>query len=278
MVDLSRQYSPETWDVYERLGRSLDPSGPDVLFEVADRYLAAGCRIVDAGCRDAAHLVRLVGARARATGVGVDPVARHLAMARDTVAASGLGGRIELVLGTLEGAGRPAGSADLMWCRDTIEQVVALEEFLAAAARLLAPAGRMIIYTNLVTDRLEPGEVAMMRRHFGVVLANVDKRRLLNAYRAAGLVLQETVVVGSQWREWAEERTQPVSRALLQLSRLRRQRDEIVAERGLDLYEHVEANLHWLLFQFLGKFEPVVHVLRRSRCRRTTSGAQGSTA
>jgi SAM-dependent methyltransferase len=264
MVDLSRQYSPETWDVYERLEHSLDPSGPDTLFELADPCLATGSRIVDAGCRDAAHLVRLVGARAGATGVGVDPVARHIAMARDTVAASGLGDRIELVLSTLEDAGLPDGSADLVWCRDTIEQVPALEEFLTAGARLLAPAGRMIVYTNVVTDRLEPGEAAMMRRHFGVVLSNMDEHRLLDAYRVSGLVVQKTVVVGSEWREWAEERTQPVSNALLQLSRLRRQRDEIVAERGRDLYDHVEANLHWLLFQFLGKFEPVVHVLRRS--------------
>ncbi|HKE67369.1 MAG TPA: hypothetical protein VKB59_22410, partial [Micromonosporaceae bacterium] len=61
---------------------------------------------------------------------------------------------------------------------------------------------------------------------------------------------------------WAEERTQPVSRSLLQLSRLRRQRDEIIATRGQDVYDHVEAQLHWLLFQFLGKFNPVIHVLR----------------
>jgi SAM-dependent methyltransferase len=264
MVHLSRQYSPETWDVYERLNRSLDPSGPDLLFEVADRCLAAGSRIVDAGCRDAAHLVRLVGSHADATGVGVEPVERHIAMARDTVAASGLADRIELVLGTLEDAGLPDGSADLVWCRDTIEQVPTLEEFLAAAADLLTPTGRMIVYTNVVTDLLEPGEAAMMRRHFGVVLANMDKRRLLDTYRASGLAVEETVVVGSQWREWAEERTQPVSRALLQLSRLRRQRDEIVAERGQDVYEHIEANLHWLVYQFLGKFEPVIHVLQPS--------------
>jgi SAM-dependent methyltransferase len=262
MVQLSRQYSPETWDVYERLNRGLDPAGPDLLFEVAGRYLAAGSRIVDAGRRDAAHLVRLVGGHAGAIGVGVDPVERHLAMARDTVAASGLGDRVELVLGTLEDAGLPNGSADLVWCRDTIEQVPALEEFLAAAAGLLTPAGRMIVYTNIVTELLEPGEAAMTRRHFGVVPANMDKRRLLDAYRASGLVVEQTIVVGSQWREWAEERTQPVSQALLRLSRLRRQRDEIVAERGRDLYEHIEANLHWLVYQFLGKFEPVIHVLQ----------------
>jgi hypothetical protein len=27
---------------------------------------------------------------------------------------------------------------------------------------------------------------------------------------------------------------------------------------------HIEASLHWLLFQFLGKFEPVIQVLHRT--------------
>jgi len=32
---LARVYSPETWDVYELLDRSLEPRGPDSLYEVA---------------------------------------------------------------------------------------------------------------------------------------------------------------------------------------------------------------------------------------------------
>ncbi|HKE66784.1 MAG TPA: class I SAM-dependent methyltransferase [Micromonosporaceae bacterium] len=262
MVQLAREYGPETWDVYEWLDRSLDPSGPDSLFDIAASYLAPGARIADVGCRDAAHLVKLISAHPGTTGVGVDPVDRHIARARETVAAAGLGNRIELVHGTVEEGRLPNGSVDLVWCRDTIVQVPALEDFVIALAGLLKPTGRMIVYSNFVTDRLERGEEDMMRRHFGVVFANLNEHLVLDAYRVAGLEVERTVVVGSEWREWAEERTQPVSRSLLQLSRLRRQRDEIIAERGQDVYEHVEAQLHWLLFQFLGKFNPVIHVLR----------------
>ena len=53
-----------------------------------------------------------------------------------------------------------------------------------------------------------------------------------------------------------------MSRALLRLARLRRQKQVIVADHGQDIYDHIEANLHWELFQFLGKLEPVVYVLR----------------
>jgi len=70
-------------------------------------------------------------------------------------------------------------------------------------------------------------------------------------------------MVGSEWREHEEELTRPTSRALLQLSRLRRQRTRIVEEAGLDVYEHVEAHLHWLVFIFLGKLLPTVYVLER---------------
>ncbi|HEY7174216.1 MAG TPA: methyltransferase domain-containing protein [Micromonosporaceae bacterium] len=265
MVELNRQYSPETWDVYELLDRSLDPSGPDSLFDLARSYLAPGARIADVGCRDAGHLIKLLGAHPDITGVGIDPVERHIATAKAAVVASGLGDRLDLVLGTVEDSDLPQRSVDLVWCRDTIIQVSALDEFFVAVARLLKPTGRMIVYSNFVTDRLEWGDETMMRRHLGVVFANMDEHRVLDAYRVAGLDVERTVVIGSEWREWAEERTQPVSKALLQLSRLRRQRDEIIAERGQDLYDHIEAQLHWLLFQFLGKFNPVIHVLCRSR-------------
>ena len=74
--------------------------------------------------------------------------------------------------------------------------------------------------------------------------------------------MESVDVIGTEWREFAEERTQPVSRALLRLGRLRRQRNDIVREHGQDIYEHIEANLHWEVFQFLGKLEPLVYILR----------------
>ena len=103
----------------------------------------------------------------------------------------------------------------------------------------------------------------MLRRHLGNVDGNLDRIELELAFEQSGLVIESSTPIGTEWREHAEERTQPVSRALLRLARLRRQHDDIVAEHGQDIFEHVEANLHWELFQFLGKLEPIVYVLRR---------------
>lgn len=36
---LTRVYGPTTWDLYERLDVSLDPSGPDSLYQIAKQYL-----------------------------------------------------------------------------------------------------------------------------------------------------------------------------------------------------------------------------------------------
>ena len=58
------------------------------------------------------------------------------------------------------------------------------------------------------------------------------------------------------------ERTQPVSKAPLGLTRLRRLTDEIVAAHGQDAYDQIEADLHWEVCILLRKLEPVVHVLR----------------
>ncbi len=68
--------------------------------------------------------------------------------------------------------------------------------------------------------------------------------------------------IGTEWREWEEERSQPVSTALLRLARLRRDHARFVAAHGQEIVAHVEANLHWEAYQFLGKLLPIVYVLR----------------
>jgi hypothetical protein len=36
-----------------------------------------------------------------------------------------------------------------------------------------------------------------------------------------------------------------------------------VSWRGQEIYDHIEANLHYEVFLFLGKLEPVIHMLRK---------------
>ena len=149
LARMSRAYSPETWELYAELDRDLEPDGPDSLLDLAAPYLFPEARVLDAGCRDAGHLIALVE-RHGVRGVGVEPVAVHAGWARAAVAEAGLGDRVEIVEATLETADLPPGSADLVWCRDVLEQVPEPAAFLRVCARVLAADGRMIAYTNVV--------------------------------------------------------------------------------------------------------------------------------
>jgi SAM-dependent methyltransferase len=264
LARLSRVYSEETWSVYALLDRSLNPRGPDWLHARAGEYLRPGSVVLDAGCRDAAHLIRLVQAH-DIVGVGVEPVAIHVERARAAVATAGLDERIQIVHGTLEDCAYPDAYFDFVWCRDVLEQVEPLVPALREAARVLKPNSRMLVYTTVATDLLEPGEATMLTHHLGNVEPNLVESNIEAAFDSAGLTIEDKDVIGTEWREYAEERTQPVSRALLHLARLRRQRDSVIASHGEDIYRHVEANLHWEALQLLGKLRSIVYLLQHHR-------------
>ncbi|MGC4940537.1 class I SAM-dependent methyltransferase [Kribbella sp. DT2] len=261
---LARVYGPTTWDLYAELDRSLAPRGPDWLLTKASEYLESGAVVLDAGCRDAAHLIRLVRDN-DVRGYGVDPVPLHIAHAQAAVEAAELSDRITLQCTGMEDAPSLGELFDLVWCRDVLEQVADLPGALAGVAQVLKPTGHLLVFTQVATELLDDRDAALLGAHLGNVLTNLDAQHLETAFGEAGLEVVEKDVIGTEWREYAEERTQPVSRALLRLARLRRTRDHLVATHGQDVYDHAEANLHWEVFQFLGKLQPTVYVLRHGR-------------
>jgi ubiquinone/menaquinone biosynthesis C-methylase UbiE len=261
-TQLSRVYGDETWRVYDVLDESLAPVGPDSLYDLVEQYLAVGSRMLDAGCRDAAHLIRLIQ-RFGATGVGVDPVEVHIERARAAVEEAGVADRAEVRVGAMQDLPYPDGHFDFVWCRDVVEQVDDLDAALRQAFRVLDPSGHMLVYTTFVTDQLSTQEAELLNRHLGNVAANLIEANVETAFASAGFAIEQKDVIGTEWREHLEERTSAVSRDLLRLSRLRRQRDALIQRFGQDIYESVEANLHWGVFQFLGKLRPTVYILRR---------------
>jgi len=259
-------YSEETWRVYAFLDQSLDPRGPDMLYDVAGEYLRPGSVILDAGCRDAKHLIRLVEAH-DVVGVGVDPVEVHIERAKAAVEIAGLASRIEVFAGVIQELPYPDEHFDFVWCRDVIEGVDELEPGLREVVRVLKPAGRMLVYTVFATDLLEPKEEAMLNRLLGNVAENLVEGNVEAAFESAGFTVERKNVVGTEWREYAEERTHPASQALLRLSRLRRQRESVIGTHGQDIYDHVQANLHWETYILLGKLRPTLYILTRRQDR-----------
>lgn len=259
-------YGPTTWDVYARLDESLEPRGANMLYDIAADHIDDGDTVLDVGCRDGAQLLELARRHPTITGIGVEPVPIHVERAHDalTAAPADIADRVTIRHGVMQDVPLADGSVDFVWCRDVLVQVDDLVGGLREVRRVMAPDARMLVYSSFATDRLDGVDLEMMRRHLGWLEAHVRRRDMEHAFADADFSIERVEVIGTEWREHAEERTQPTSKALLRLSRLRRRRDEIVAWRGEDIYDHIEANLHYEVFLFLGKLEPIVHVLRKA--------------
>jgi SAM-dependent methyltransferase len=205
---LRRVYGPTTWDVYERLDVSLDPTGPDSLLDTAGKFLAAGQMVLDAGCRDGAHLIELVR-RFDVDGVGVEPVALHVERAIAAVDAAGLAARITVREGVIHELPYPDAHFDFVWCRDVVEQVDDLSGALRELIRVMKPDARLLVYTTVATDLLITEDADMLRRHLGNVHGNLDRAALEQSFDDSGLGTESVGIIGTEWREYAEERTQP---------------------------------------------------------------------
>ncbi|MEX1103972.1 MAG: class I SAM-dependent methyltransferase [Dehalococcoidia bacterium] len=262
IAHLDRIYNDRHYPLYSDLEVSSHPAGPQSLHELAGSLLTTGSRILDAGCRDATHLIHLVRTNG-CQGVGVDPLRWHVERAVTAVAGNGLGGSICIEQGVIERLPHPPASFDLVWCRDVLTLLPDLDTAAAEFARVLSPDGHAVIYVNVATELLEPREAERINGPLGNVAASMNRERIESAFARAGLAIAEVREVGTEWREYEEETTRPVSDELLKLARLRRRRDEIVSKYGQETYDTAEASLHWLPYQLLGKLNPIIYVLRQ---------------
>ena len=259
-VDMTEIYSESFWKLFDELDISLQPAGPEQLYEIADPYLGVGQRILDVGCRDAHHLIEL-SRRYGSTGVGVDPVPWHVQRAHAAVEDAGLGDQITIRLGVAEDLVEEPASFDIVWCRDVIEVLPDLITALTQMRRVLRPGGHVIVFTNLLDGPIDAAETASIHVPLGNVVANLVESNLERAFAVAGFTRKLKHVIGTEWREQLEEPNQVVSGELLRFARLRRSRDHVVDRYGQDAFRTAEASLQWGVHQFLGRFVPVVYVL-----------------
>ena len=244
------------------LNRSLDPRGPDLLFETIGALgLGPQHMLLDIGCRDARHtceLVKRFGCRA----LGIDPVAYNIVKAQALIARYGLAERVSAIDGRIEAL--PAGNreVDYIWCRDVLTHVPDLRAGLAECVRVLQPAGAMLVYMTVATELLEPREAEWLYPPLGVVPANMDSANVEAAFGDVGLQIVRRDAIGSEWREhWEEDGTRTTSKQLLQIARMRRDRERLLAEIGAANYDSELANCHWGVYQMLGKLRPMLYVL-----------------
>jgi ubiquinone/menaquinone biosynthesis C-methylase UbiE len=207
------------------------------------------------------HLIPLV-TRSGCTGIGIDPVERHLERARAAVSVAALDQRIEILRGVMEQIEEADGSIDVVWCRDVLEVVPDLPAGLSEIARVLTTGGAAVVYTVFATPRMEPREASAIYSGVGNVPQNLDRATVEDAFSDAGFEVERLEEIRTEFREYDEERTRPVSESLLRLARLRRRREEVIRRFGNDKYDLWEASLQWLAYLLLGKLEPGAYGLR----------------
>ena len=107
-----------------------------------ERYaLAPDARILDAGCGTGEVSARLAELFPRATVLGVDIIAEHLAYARERYAA--LATRMAFEQRSIYDLQLPDASFDLVTCRHVVHSIPYAERVLAELKRVTRPGGRL---------------------------------------------------------------------------------------------------------------------------------------
>ncbi len=247
------------------LDASPTPRDPSMLLAtVRSLDLPPDSVAVDVGCGEGTHAFRLA-AHFGLQVIGFDPVQRHLDLAREArrsepdVVAS----RVSFERGTADRIPLRDASVDLVWCRDTLAHVPSLASAYREFARVLRPGGWALVHQAFATDLLAPEEADWLFPVLGVVPASVDLDTAEGAIAHAGLVVDASVDLGSEWVEHEEETSGRASRALLHVARLQRDPERYRAAFGDEAYDVMLGDCLWQVYVMLGKLTSRVYLLRR---------------
>jgi cyclopropane fatty-acyl-phospholipid synthase-like methyltransferase len=251
------------WD-YEAavrvLERSLSPRPSSSLFDtIGSLGIEADDVILDIGGRDGRHSL-VMAERFGCRAVSVDPVEANIAEGEQRVAEHEYGHMVELRLGSIEAIPAEDGAFGLVLARDMLGHVEHLDVALAECARVLSPDGRMVIHEVFATSLLEPQELEMLCGHVATFPERMSVATFESVVEASGFGVESLDLVGSEWNEAAQEAGNAPN-YLLQISRLRRAREQLIDELGEVPYRAMYGNALWSIYQMLGKLESRVYVL-----------------
>jgi SAM-dependent methyltransferase len=254
----------------QALDVSLNPRGWEMLYDlVSDLHLPPGAATLDVGCGEGKQALTL--AERFAFDVrGLDPVPRRIELANERRMAASqqrpeVLERLHFEVGAAEEL--PAGDAsiDLIWCKDVLVLVGAIDRAYAEFRRVLKDDGRVLLFQScFATPRLGAPDADWLWHADAVGRANSDPARTEAAIAAAGLRVDERMEVGIEWREWSEEHTSNEGRQLLHAARLLRDPQRYVERFGQWAYDIMLSDCLWHVYHMLGKLSARVYLLSKA--------------
>jgi SAM-dependent methyltransferase len=258
----------EDYDHYPRieepfqfaLDESLNPRGPELLFEtVSGLNLPRKADVLDLGCGEGRFSFELAK-RFGFSVVGVDPVPRHIEICtsrRDEASESMLKDLLRFEPGAAEEIPLPDTTVDLIWCREILTLLEDLETAFVECRRVLRPGGRMLIYQNVATERLEPREAELLDD-----VAGTTAERIEAAFTTAGFETELSIDLGSEIGEQIEEQTGEASRRLRHTARLLREPERYITEYGRRMYDIMLGDCLWHVYRMIGKLSGRLYLIR----------------
>jgi cyclopropane fatty-acyl-phospholipid synthase-like methyltransferase len=252
------------WDyeaAVELLDRSLNPRPAKSIFDTVEALgVGPDSVVLDIGGRDGFHAL-LMAERFGCRVMAVDPAPANIEEGLQRIAEHEHGSQVEIKLGAIEDIPAPDDAFDLVFSRDMLNHVADQGRGLAECIRVLKPGGAMVIHEVFETDLMEPQEAARLYAD----LACVPERMAVGGFEdvagQAGFTIESLDVIGSEWYEASQEAGTAPNYAL-QISRLRRARDELLEKLGEVPYRVMYGNALWSVYLFIGKLETRLYVLR----------------
>ena len=244
---------------------SLSPRGPSMLLQIVRELdLRPDSVALDVGCGAGEHSFRLA-THFGLEVLGVDPVQRHLDLAREARRdiPEEIASRVTFGRGSASQLPVADSSADLVWCHDVLGRVASLDDAYAEFARVLRPGGRAVIHQVVATPLLSASEAAWLFPVMGVVPSSMSPATTDGALFHAGFLVDADLDIGSEWGEHAEEESGQAARALLRAARLQREPDRYRSAFGNAAYDVMLGDSLWHVYRMLGKLSGRILVLTR---------------
>lgn len=266
-AELDDRYSAIEVKFQEAMDESLNPIGPDVLYDFVESFgLEPGAQAIEVGCGLGKHIFRLASQfEFNVIGVDPDPVqldAARRKLSRLSETTPDLADSVAFRHGWVEELPIEDVSVDLLWCRDVLSLVVNQAKAYTEFHRVMKPGGRAMVYQMFATDRLAPNEVWLLET-MGNTSESMNPARTESVIVAAGLQIDECIEIGTSWGEYDEEHTGKGGRSLIHAARLLHDPDRYIELFGEENYTIALGDAFWHVYRMIGKLSGRAYLLSK---------------